>query len=144
MTKLVAVSGYFDPIHTGHIELFKLAKNAGGLNAKLVVIVNNNEQARMKKCNEFMDEMQRLAIVREMKCVDFAILSCDTDRTVCKSLKSLQPNMFANGGDQTNTSIPESDICKTYNIELIDNLGDKIQSSSTLIERAKNIEISKK
>jgi|TARA_B110000444_G_scaffold26621_1_gene22008 cytidyltransferase-like protein len=127
--KRVAVSGYFDPIHIGHLEYLKLAKKLGG---KLVVIVNNNHQCVLKKGKPFMDEDDRVKIVRSLKMVDEVFLSIDYDKTVCASLESLKPDVFANGGDRSTKEVPESSICKKYNIEMIDGLGDKIRSSSDL------------
>jgi cytidyltransferase-like protein len=132
--KIVCCSGYFNPIHNGHLEYFEKAKALGD---KLVVIVNNDHQARLKKGKSFMPEMERLKIIRSFKIVDYAVLSIDEDRTVCKTLESVCPHIFANGGDQFNDSIPEKKICEKLGILLVDNLGDKIQSSSWLIEGSK-------
>jgi len=127
--KRVAVSGYFDPIHIGHLEYLKLAKELGD---KLVVIVNNNDQCVLKKGKPFMDELDRVEIVKSLKMVDEVFLSIDKDKTVCESLEEIKPDIFANGGDRSTSEIPESSICKKYNIEMIDGLGDKIRSSSDL------------
>lgn len=127
--KRVAVSGYFDPIHVGHLEYLKLAKKLG---EKLVVIVNNNHQCVLKKGKPFMDENDRVEIVRCLKMVDEVFLSIDKDKTVCASLEFVKPDIFANGGDRSTKEVPESFICKKYNIEMIDGLGNKIRSSSDL------------
>ena len=127
--KRVAVSGYFDPIHIGHLEYLKLAKELGD---KLVVIVNNNHQCVLKKGKPFMDEFDRVEIVRCLEMVDEVFLSIDKDKTVCASLEEIKPDIFANGGDRSTSEIPESTVCKKYNIEMIDGLGDKIRSSSDL------------
>lgn len=132
---IACVSGYFDPIHIGHIEYFKLAKQNAD---KLMVIVNNDEQAVLKKGRAFMPADERIKIIQELKCVDFVVKSVDLDRTVCKTLSvaSPRPTFFCNGGDQNNNSIPEAAICLELGIELVDGLGDKIQSSSWLIKGA--------
>ena len=127
--KKVAVSGYFDPIHVGHWEYLKLAKKLGD---KLVVIVNNNHQCVLKKGKSFMDESDRVEIVRCLKMVDEVFLSVDKDKTVCESLEAIKPDIFANGGDRSKGEVPESFICKKYNIKMIDGLGEKIRSSSDL------------
>lgn len=127
--KRVAVSGYFDPIHIGHLEYLKLAKELGD---KLVVIVNNNYQCVLKKGKPFMDELDRVKIIKSLEMVDEVFLSIDKDKTVCASLEEIKPDIFANGGDRSTGEIPESSICKKYNIEMIDGLGDKIRSSSDL------------
>ena len=95
---VVAVSGYFDPIHVGHLELLKLARQLGD---KLVVIVNNDQQAVLKKGKSFMNEKDRMEIVSALQSVDEVFLSIDNDKSVCKSLEFLKPNIFANGGDRS-------------------------------------------
>ena len=127
--RTVAISGYFDPIHVGHLEYIIEAKKLGD---KLVVIVNNNHQCVLKKGKPFMDENDRVRIVSSIKYVDEVFLSIDKDKTVCKSLEKIKPAIFANGGDRKNYEIPESVICNKYNIEIIDGLGEKIRSSSDL------------
>ena len=125
----VAVSGYFDPIHIGHLDYLELAKKLGD---KLVVIVNNNHQCKLKKGKPFMDELDRMRIVESLGIVDEVFLSIDSDRSVCKSLEEIKPDIFANGGDRATSEIPESVVCKKYNIEMVDGLGHKIRSSSSL------------
>ena len=125
----VAVSGYFDPIHVGHLEYLKMAKELGD---SLVVIVNNNLQCKLKKGKPFMDQNDRLEIVKALRFVDEVFLSVDQDITVCKSLEAVKPDIFANGGDRATSEVPETPICKKYNIKMVDGLGDKIRSSSNL------------
>ena len=127
--KTVAISGYFDPVHVGHLEYIKEAKKLGD---KLIVIVNNNHQCVLKKGKPFMDEKDRVIITSSIKYVDEVFLSIDEDKTVCKSLEEIKPDIFANGGDRKNFEIPESIICKKYDIKIIDGLGEKIRSSSNL------------
>lgn len=127
--KIVAVSGYFDPIHVGHLEYLRLSKKLGD---KLVVIVNNNHQCVLKKGKPFMDEKDRVEIVRSLGMVDEVFLSIDDDKSVCKSLEKIKPHIFANGGDRSTGEVPESTVCKKYNIQMTDGLGDKIRSSSDL------------
>ena len=133
MSKIVCVSGYFDPIHVGHLEYFKKSKQLGD---KLMVIVNNDDQAVLKKGKAFMPADERIKLIEEFKCVDIVVKSIDTDRTVCKTLSVVEPkpHFFCNGGDQFNNIIPEASICNERGIQLIDGLGDKIQSSSWLIK----------
>ena len=130
--KIVCVSGYFDPIHIGHIEYFKKSKEIG---TKLMVIVNNDDQARLKKGRPFMPCKERMQLIEELKCVDIVVESIDTDRTVCNTLSTVEPkpDFFCNGGDQNNNTIPEGSVCEARNIELRDGFGEKIQSSSWLI-----------
>jgi len=137
--KAIIVSGYFNPIHKGHLEYFN---NAKALADELFVIVNSDFQRELKGSKEFQKEDERLFIVQNIKAADKAIISIDTDRTVCASLNHLYNKYgleydlgFANGGDQNNDSIPEASICKQIGIHLIDGLGDKIQSSSWLLAK---------
>jgi len=137
--KAIIVSGYFNPIHKGHLEYFN---NTKALADKLFVIVNNDFQRELKGSKEFQDENERMIIVSNIKAVDKAILSTDNDRTVCKTIESIASQFggefdlgFANGGDQNNDTIPERDICEKNSVALIDGLGDKIQSSSWLLKK---------
>jgi cytidyltransferase-like protein len=139
MSKVIIVSGYFNPIHKGHLEYFEKAKEQGD---QLWVIVNNDYQRALKGSKEFQNEDERLAIVQAIRTVDLALLSIDQDRTVIESIKhihsvfGLQHELyFANGGDQTNNSIPEARICEELGVHLLDGLGDKIQSSSWLLKK---------
>ena len=142
MQRVVIVSGYFNPIHKGHIEYFENAKKCGD---QLWVIVNSDLQRDMKGSAAFQDENERLKIVSSLRVVDKAFISIDHDKTVCKTIEDRVKNnnthhrkfMFANGGDQNNHSIPEAQICKELGIELVDGLGDKIQSSSWLLNLLK-------
>tara|TARA_B100001057_G_scaffold500651_1_gene616907 strand:- start:1777 stop:2196 length:420 start_codon:yes stop_codon:yes gene_type:complete len=139
MKKAIIVSGYFNPLHKGHIEYFRLSKSFGDI---LIVIVNNDLQRALKKSKEFMLENERLLIIKELKLVDKVILSIDTDKTVCKTIESINMSFknnynlfFANGGDQNNNVLPEKGICDKLGIGLLDGLGDKIQSSSWLLKK---------
>jgi cytidyltransferase-like protein len=136
--KIVIVSGYFNPLHKGHIEYFNKSKENGD---KLYVIVNNDKQRELKGSKKFQDEDERIFIIQNLKMVDRVFLSIDKDRTVCETIgmiHSLEDQsdelFFANGGDQINDTIPERQVCDWLGIKLIDGLGDKIQSSSWLIK----------
>lgn len=135
----VCISGYFDPLHKGHLEYIAKAKalTKDGLedsDSSLVVIVNSDHQAALKKGKSFMQEEERVMILKALRDVDEVVLSVDKDRTVCETIKSLdpKPDIFCNGGDQFNQSIPEAPICEALGIDLTDGLGAKIQSSSWL------------
>ena len=137
--KAVIVSGYFNPLHKGHIELFDKAKVSGD---ELWVIVNNDIQRKLKGTKAFMEEDERLIIVKSIGIVNKVIISIDKDKTQCASLTYLAEQYgrefdlhFANGGDQNNESIPEFSICRAKGIGLIDGLGDKIQSSNWLLKK---------
>tara|TARA_B100002019_G_C21244291_1_gene587422 strand:- start:270 stop:692 length:423 start_codon:yes stop_codon:yes gene_type:complete len=135
--KAIIVSGYFNPLHKGHLEYFNKAK---ALCDELFVIVNSDFQRELKGTKPFQSEQERLLIVSNIKAVDKVILSIDQDRTVCESIRLLADQYgadydlsFANGGDQNNDTIPEIPICKELGVALIDGLGDKIQSSSWIL-----------
>lgn len=135
----VVVSGYFNPVHKGHLELFEKARTIGDI---LIVIVNSDHQRKLKGSREFMSEDERLRIVEALKPVDFALISMDEDKTQNRTLKEVWTMfnrafniVFANGGDQTNQSIPEAETCDFLNIKLVDGLGKKIQSSSWILKQ---------
>ena len=131
--KVVIVSGYFDPLHVGHLEYLQMASQLGD---KLLVIINNDEQAILKKGESFMSEKDRMEIVFALECVDEVLISCDEDASVCKSLelaaqfKPMADLIFAKGGDRNFGEVPEVDVCKKLGIEMVDSLGEKIRSSS--------------
>ena len=137
--KAIIVSGYFNPFHKGHLELFVKAKEAGD---QLWVIVNSDLQRKLKGSKEFMDENERYIIINAIRYVDKALISIDQDKTQCSTLTYLADNynkdfdlFFANGGDQNNDTIAEALICKEKGIGLLEGLGDKIQSSSWLFKK---------
>jgi D-beta-D-heptose 7-phosphate kinase/D-beta-D-heptose 1-phosphate adenosyltransferase len=135
---LVIVSGYFNPLHSGHIEYLTKSKELGDF---LFVIVNNDKQREMKGSKPFMLEEERKTIIQSLKCVDAAMVSIDTEKTVNESIKFIMNwkgnefdrFIFANGGDQNRSTIGETRLCEELGIELADGLGDKIQSSSWLL-----------
>ena len=138
MKKLIIVSGYFNPLHKGHLELFEKAKEVGDL---LCVIVNNDKQRELKGSKFFQDQDERIRIIRALSIVDMAWVSVDQDSTQNATLKLMVDKFydsmklaFANGGDQNNDTIPEAEICRQLGVQLIDGLGNKIQSSSWLLE----------
>jgi cytidyltransferase-like protein len=137
--KAIIVSGYFNPIHKGHIEYFQNAKANGDM---LFVIVNSDLQRALKGSKEFQDQNERVFIVENLRLVDKCFLSIDLDRTVVESIRMIFNQFgneyhlaFANGGDQNNDTIPERSICEELGVELIDGLGGKIQSSSWLLNK---------
>lgn len=142
LPRTVVVSGYFNPIHRGHLEYFERARELVGPQGRLVVIVNNDHQAHLKKGYSALDEEERVAIVRALRGVDEVVLSIDKDRSVCATLAMMcttrqpgngRPDIFANGGDQSNSSIPEAAVCIEHGVKLVDGLGAKVQSSSAII-----------
>ena len=131
---VVAVSGYFDPVHEGHIEYFRLARKLGN---RLVVILNNDEQAVLKKGKSFMSEYGKRSVLEALEMVDEVFVSVDKDKSVCESLRVIKPDVFAQGGDRFSYEVPERKVCRELNIKVVDSLGKKIQSSSKLISESR-------
>lgn len=131
---VVAVSGYFNPLHTGHLVMISKAKKMGD---KLVAIINNDHQVKLKGSVPFMSLADRVKIIKALRDVDEVFVSIDMDPTVCKSLSKIRPNIFANGGDRKSVGdVPEYNICQKYGIKMVDGLGKKTRASSVLIARA--------
>jgi D-beta-D-heptose 7-phosphate kinase/D-beta-D-heptose 1-phosphate adenosyltransferase len=133
---VVAVSGYFNPLHVGHLEMMKKAKELGDY---LVVIVNSDQQVGLKGSVPFFNQTDRVKIISAIKWVDKVFLSIDKDKSVCRSLAKVRPDIFAQGGDRHEGNIPEAGICRKLGIKMIDGLGAKIRSSSILIAKAAEI-----
>ena len=133
--KIAINSGYFDPIHVGHIECMQLSRELGD---KLVIILNNDHQCILKKGKPFMPQDERKKIVESLKPVDEVFISIDKDKSICKSIEAIAKKyngneiIFAKGGDRFSDEIPEAKICKELEIKIIDRVGKKIQSSSNL------------
>lgn len=145
---VVAVSGYFNPLHVGHLEMIKKAKKLGD---KLVAIVNNDKQVELKGSVPFMSEKDRLAIIAALRDVDQVFLSIDDYKLpsgsipVVKSIAKVKPDIFANGGDRHSVGdVPEYEICKKLGIKMVDGLGKKIRASSKLIASAAELKIKRR
>ena len=145
--RVVVISGFFNPIHCGHIDYIRAAASLGD---KLVVIVNNDKQVRLKGTVPFMSEEDRLKIVSNIKGVNSAVIAVDEDGTVCQSVREeyykhyndyfFTSMVFANGGDRKEGGIPESILEEEIGVSMIYNVGgEKTESSSGLISRAKDI-----
>lgn len=136
-TTAVIVSGYFSPIHAGHLDMIEGAAEIGD---EVIVIVNNNAQQLMKKGKLIIDEVERLRIVQALRLVDHAIIAVDEDRTVSASLAKIAEDfadrtlIFANGGDRKPEFVPEAAVCKANNIEMRFGIGgdNKADSSSRI------------
>ena len=133
---VVAVSGGFDPIHVGHIDIFYEAKALGD---ELVVILNNDNWLQKKKGHIFMPQEERQEILEALKPVDRIVLTehkpGTEDLSVCRELEKLKPDIFANGGDRHEHNIPEVATCQKIGCQMVFNVGKrgKIQSSSWLV-----------
>ncbi len=138
--KKVMVSGGFDPIHIGHIRLFKEAKALGN---KLIVVLNNDHWLKKKKGAVFMSEDDRKEIIGSLACVDEVIISNHlenpSDMSGCAELRQIKPNIFANGGDRWLNNIPEVTVCQEIGTQLIFGVGgSKLRSSSELLNNYVN------
>lgn len=148
--RVVAISGYFNPLHRGHIDYITSARNIGDF---LIVIVNTDEQVKIKGSTPFMLQDERLEIIRNIKGVDRAVVAIDKDGSVCETLRQefarlkddpfFDELVFANGGDRKEGGVPEDVLTEELGINMVYNVGgEKTQSSSELIERASGDEIS--
>jgi cytidyltransferase-like protein len=130
----VAVSGGFDPLHKGHIRLFRGAAELG----RVIVILNTDEWLKRKKGYVFQNYEERAEIILSIRHVDEVVKAIDDDGTVCKTLERLGVDIFANGGDRIESNTPEKELCEKYGIEMVYGVGgDKVQSSSKLVSSAK-------
>ena len=137
--KIVLVTGGFDPLHSGHIEYFKEARQLGD---KLIVGLNSDAWLARKKGRAFMPGHERSAIIENLKMVDGVILFNDDDNTAVeaiKNVKQLYPNdqvIFANGGDRNAGNIPEmliSDVLFKFGVGGT----NKANSSSWILDKWK-------
>jgi glycerol-3-phosphate cytidylyltransferase len=136
--KVVCVSGGFDPIHIGHLRMFKEAKKLGD---KLIVILNQDAFLLKKKNFVFMPFEERKELIESIRCVDEVVGCIDQDQTVCETLRFLKPDIFANGGDRRNENdLLEAGVCAELGIEMVFNVGGgKISSSSDLVKKAAEV-----
>ena len=131
--KTVMVSGGFDPIHGGHVQMITEAAEWGNV----IVVVNSDEWLMRKKGYVFMPFEERAEIIRALKGVKDVVECIDLDNTVCETLRSLTPTYFANGGDRKEGNVPEESVCKREGIIMLWGVGGgKIQSSSWLVDGA--------
>ncbi len=139
--KIVIVSGYFNPLHGGHLDMIEAAKDMGD---ELIVIVNNDTQQLLKKGKIILDESNRLRLMRAIKGVDQVVLSIDEDPTIIQTLEMVAKQhpgdelIFANGGDRDSAKeVPESEVCAKYSIQMVfDAGGTEKTDSSTRINQA--------
>jgi len=133
MNDMICVSGGFDPLHTGHLEMF----HAAAAHGPLTVILNSDAWLLRKKGFVFMPWDQRAAIISELRCVAAVAVVDDADNTVCEALRRLKPRSFANGGDRKSDNTPEVALCLDLGIDMLWRVGgDKAESSSDIARRA--------
>lgn len=139
MKKVIITSGFFNPLHIGHINLIREAKKLGNF---LVVVVNNDVQVKIKGSVPFMLEQERIEIIKALRYADDVVLAIDKDGSVIESLKMVAKKYpgelyFAKGGDRNIDNIPEKEVCDELGIKVINGVGGcKVQSSSTLLKNA--------
>ncbi|MGH1488909.1 MAG: adenylyltransferase/cytidyltransferase family protein [Acidimicrobiales bacterium] len=135
---VVIVSGYFSPLHIGHLDMIEAGARIGD---KLIVIVNNNAQQLAKKGKVIIDEQDRLRLVKALRDVDEALISIDDDRTVRASIAEVARThqdhdiIFANGGDrESGEVVPEAATCEEHGIQMVFDMGgnDKADSSTRI------------
>lgn len=143
--KIVIVSGFFNPLHGGHLDMIEAPAELGD---KLVVIINNDVQQVMKKDKIILDEQNRMRLIAALRAVDDVVLSVDDDPGQSKTLRKLRkiyPNdelIFANGGDRDSTkALPENEAlaCVECNIAAVFGIGShevEKRDSSTRINQA--------
>jgi cytidyltransferase-like protein len=148
--KVVIVSGYFNPLHGGHVDMIEAARKLGD---KLIVIVNNDQQQLLKKGKIILDEKDRLRLMRALRSVDEVVLSIDNDPPVINTMEHIAKQhpddelIFAQGGDRDSDKVnPEADICHKYGIEIVYGVGTDIRGlvkpdSSTRINQATGHEV---
>ncbi len=138
----IAVSGGFDPVHFGHVKMIESAADYGDV----IVILNSDAWLLRKKGFVFMPWGERAAILRAFKCVKRVVAVDDEDGTVCKALRLVEPDFFANGGDRTlkNSVSKEGKLCEQLGIKRLYGIGGmKIQSSSELVKKGNHESIKK-
>jgi len=130
----IAVSGGFDPIHKGHVQMIREASEYGNV----IIILNSDDWLIRKKGYKFMSFEERAYIAGSIKGVTVVSNVDDSDGSVCEALRRLKPDYFANGGDRYNTNTPEMEVCEELGIKLLWNIGGgKVQSSSDLVTKVK-------
>ena len=129
--KTIIVSGFFNPLHGGHLDMIEAARKMGD---RLVVVVNNDDQQLIKKGKIILDQDNRTRLMRALRDVDEVYLSIDTEPPVINTLELLAKQyhgeqlVFANGGDRDSvTAIPETEVCEKYGIELVFGVGTGVR-----------------
>ncbi len=134
MSKVVCVSGGFDPSHIGHLRYLQAAAGYGDV----TVILNSDAWLMRKKGFIFMPFEERKEMLLGLTCVERVVSVDDTDGTVCKALAHIKPDYFAKGGDRGPENTPEQEQCSILGIEMLWGVGgdDKVQASSRLVDKA--------
>ena len=133
---IIVVSGGFDPLHSGHINMFKQAQQFGTVWA----IVNTDEWLQRKKGYNLLSYDERELIVKSNRYVSKVIKGMDDNDNVVRNLQYLYKDKvhfaFANGGDRVPSSTPEMAYCLEHNIPMLFNIGGtKTESSSKIVRK---------
>jgi cytidyltransferase-like protein len=140
---IVVLSGGFDPVHEGHIAMFKESYNNYD---KVIVGLNSDSWLARKKGKPFASFDTRKTVLESIKYIDCVVSFDDSDNTAIALLKDVQKQYFnskitfGNGGDRSQSNYPELTYCLENNIAIDDTLGgsNKLNSSSTLLDRWNN------
>ena len=132
------VSGYFNPLHVGHLDMMEAARR---LADALVVIVNNDAQQVLKKGKVIISETDRLRIVEALRVTDAALVAVDDDGSVAASLEIIHaayPGLelvYCNGGDRDpdRDAVPpaEAVVCARLGIEMAWGVGGETKADSS-------------
>lgn len=132
--KRIMVSGGFDPVHIGHVQMIEEAAKWG----VVIVVINSDDWLMRKKGYVFMPWHERAKIMGNLKGVVLVTGVDDTDNSVCEAIGYHKPDAFANGGDRKKENTPEMELCDELGIQMLWGIGgkDKPQSSSWLVNKA--------
>jgi len=141
MKTIILITGGFDPIHSGHVAYLNEARKLGDI---LVVGANSDAWLRRKKGREFMPWEERASVLSAISGVDRVINFNDDDgsaKDAIRKVRELYPRdqiVFANGGDRTDTNIPEMDI-QDDDLKFVFGVGGfhKANSSSWILQEWK-------
>jgi cytidyltransferase-like protein len=150
--KVILISGGFDPVHKGHIECINNAKE---LADEVWIGLNNDEWLTRKKGRSFMNEQERAFVMSNLKNVDWVYVMNPKDYLDNTAIDFIEVSRkkfikengdlprgviaFGNGGDRTETTTPENSVCDSFGIDSVWGLGEKVQSSSWLLEKYLNL-----
>jgi len=156
---VIILSGGFDPIHKGHMRMFR---EASWLGHQVIVGLNSDSWLCRKKGKPFMEFYERKEILEGIKYISSVVAFNDDDDSACELINRVRSTynggmfnhnyddvnptgkkeydiFFANGGDRTTDNTPEMDTCRLKDVTMLWGVGGgKIQSSSWLINGGKN------
>ena len=153
---VIILSGGFDPVHKGHMRMFREAANLGH---QVIVGLNSDEWLTRKKGKPFMEFYERKEILEGIKYISSVVKFNDDDDTANELINRVRTTYnggmfnhnyldtnptgrddyeiyFANGGDRGKGNVPEIAVCKELDVAMLWGIGGgKIQSSSWLINK---------